>query len=285
MGLAPTRRFFDMRRVMTALLWSSVFMASFVIILSSFAANYPKVLNHPDPVVYFGKALTRLPTKNLQEFTVNIHILNAYTNQERRKIVGFQIDFHAAPDVVGFMGAEEPTKPNGNRNGFFTTGIYDNNMWAGDPRPTDRSFFNRERQPSDTNHWIRTVYADGAGQQNRRSSGVLVTLRFLCLSITKPHLDKDQIKFVRVTLNYEDGHVKHYYDPELNPDDLNTIRVFNTRIVNKLIKGDSNADGRLNNLDLRDLFENYGNYLNNPSRYREPIELIDILRIVDLNND
>ncbi len=247
----------------------------FVMTLASVSnAQYPRVLEHTDPVVYFEDYQTVMPQKSFQEFFINVKILNAYQDVERRRIVGFQIDFRYSPQVLIFDEAVAPIP----REGFFSAAVYEKNLTAGLNR-RDRVWFQERLIHT---HGLDTVYLD-KGNFHRRPSGTLVRLKFRNIRILTPGVNP-KVEFVRVQLFYDNGADKFYYEPNLSPEP-NSIRVFNTRLVNQRSNGDVDYNGRVDNNDLRLLIDNYGAYLNRAFATWEPRDSIDRIRGMDLDKN
>ncbi len=261
-----------MKQMLNAMLCSAIIASLILIGVNSVCAQYPRVLEHTDPVVFFKDYQTVLPNKNFQEFSIDVEILNAYQDVERRRIVGFQIDFRYPPEVLIFDEVAAPKK------GFFTAGVYDRNLSAGLHR-RDRTWF-QERLIHV--HGLDSVQVDG-GNPNRKVSGTLVTLKFRNIRILTPGVNP-KVEFVRIQLFYEPGPDKYYYEPNLSPEP-NSIRVFNTRLVHQRSNGDVDYSGRVDNADLRHVIDNYGEYLNRAFASWEPRDSIDRLRGMDLDNN
>lgn len=193
---------------------------------------------------------------------------------ERRRIVGFQIDFRYSPQVLIFDEAVAPIP----REGFFSAAVYEKNLTAGLNR-RDRVWFQERLIHT---HGLDTVYLD-EGNFHRRPSGTLVRLKFRNIRILTPGVNP-KIEFVRIQLFYDNGADKFYYEPNLSPEP-NSIRVFNTRLVNQRSNGDVDYNGRVDNNDLRLLIDNYGAYLNRAFATWEPRDSIDRIRGMDLDKN
>lgn len=237
-------------------------------------AQYPRVLEHTDPIVFFEDYQTVMPAKSFQEFTINVKILNAYQDVERRRIVGFQVDFRYSPQVLIF---DEAVAPNP-RDGFFSAASYEKNLAAG-LRRQSRVWFQERLIHT---HGLDSVYHEGT-TGSRKSSGTLVRLKFRNIRILTPGVNP-KIEFVRIQLFYDTGADKYYYEPNLSPDP-NSIRVFNTRLVNQRSNGDVDYNGRVDHNDLRLLIDNYGAYLNRAFATWEPRDTIDRIRGMDLDKN
>ena len=237
-------------------------------------AQYPRVLEHTDPVVYFEDYQTVMPQRSFQEFLIDVKILNAYQDVERRRIVGFQIDFRYSPAVLIFDEAVAPAP----RDGFFSAAAYERNLAAGLHR-RDRVWFQERLIHT---HGLDSVYYEGTSS-SRKNSGTLVRLKFRNIRILTPGVNP-KVEFVRIQLFYDTGTDKHYYEPNLSPEP-NSVRVFNTRLVNQRSNGDVDYNGRVDNNDLRLLIDNYGAYLNRAFATWEPRDSIDRIRGMDLDKN